>query len=235
MHRVDMKDTKNRTFPAILAEQAKQNPHGEFLITDSRRLNFIEVEEQTNKLAGGLRDLGVVAGERVALMLSNDIEIVLLALAINKLGAAWTPINAEYKGDWLLDNVLRCRCTVLVVDEALQSRIVAIQDQLGDEKIVLVGDSESSDLAQAISYQSLLAYDEINVDLSTIDYGDTCSILWTSGTTGKSKGSCKAITAGYALSFTVRASNMIRLKVMLSTIPYRCIILRPGLPASTVH
>ncbi len=188
MHRVDMKDTKIRTFPAILAEQAKHNPHGEFLITDSRRLNFTEVEAQTNKLAASLRNLGVVAGERVALMLSNDIEIVLLALAINKLGAAWTPINAEYKGDWLLDNVLRCRCTVLVVDEALQSRIVAIQDQLGDEKIVLVGDPKSSDLTQAISYQSLLACDEINADLSTIDYGDTCSILWTSGTTGKSKG-----------------------------------------------
>ena len=165
MYRVDMSDTQNRTFPSILSQQACYNANGEFLVTDNRRLSFAEVEQQTNQLAAGLRNLGVVAGERVALMLSNDIEIVLLALAINKLGAAWTPINAEYKGDWLLDNVLRCRCTVLVVDEALQSRIVAIQDQLGDEKIVLVGDPQSSDLTQAISYQSLLDYDEINVDL----------------------------------------------------------------------
>ena len=146
MHRVDMTDTQYRTFPAILSQQASHNSDGEFLITDSRRLSFAEVEQQTNKIAAGLRNLGVAAGDRVALMLSNDIEIVLLALAINKLGAAWTPINAEYKGDWLLDNVVRCRCTVLIVDAALQSRIVAIQDQLGDEKIVLIGDTQSSDL-----------------------------------------------------------------------------------------
>ena len=188
MHRVDMTDTQYRTFPSILSQQASHNADGEFLITDSRRLSFSEAEKKTNKIAAGLRNLGVVAGDRVALMLSNDIEIVLLALAINKLGAAWTPINAEYKGDWLLDNVLRCRCTVLVVDEILQERIIAIQDKLGDEKIVLVGDTEQSDLNQAISYQSLLVNDEISADLSAIDYGDTCSILWTSGTTGKSKG-----------------------------------------------
>lgn len=188
MHCVDMTDTQYRTFPAILSQQANHNGDGEFLITDNRRLSFSEVEQQTNKIAAGLRNLGVAAGDRVALMLSNDIEIVLLALAINKLGAVWTPINAEYKGDWLLDNVLRCRCTVLVVDESLQARIIAIQDQLGDEKIVLVGDTQSTDLKHAISYQSLLACDEIDVDLSCIDYGDTCSILWTSGTTGKSKG-----------------------------------------------
>ncbi len=188
MNQVDLVGVESRNFPAILRKQAIENGSGEFLITDQRRLTFAEVDASTSHLAEGLRNLGVGPADRVALMLGNDVEVVLLALAINKLGAIWTPINSEYRGDWLLDNLVRCRYKVLVVDALLQNRVALVQDKLPNTPIVLVGDSEDSPLRNCIEYENLLATETITAGDSDIYYGDTCSILWTSGTTGKSKG-----------------------------------------------
>ena len=169
MNQVDVSKPENRNFPAILRRQAIENGSGEFLLTDQRRLTFAEVDAVTGQLAGGLRSIGVEPNDRVALMLSNDVEMVLLALAINKLGAVWTPINAEYKGDWLLDNLLRCRYKVLVVDSALQNCVAAVQNRLGNEAIVLVGDVDQSTLLNPISYESLLSAAAITVERSELD------------------------------------------------------------------
>lgn len=188
MNQVDLSDVGSRTFPAILHKQSIENGSGEFLVTDQRRLTFADVDALTDHLAGGLRSLGVEPSDRVALMLGNDIEMVLLALAVNKLGAIWTPINSEYKGDWLLDNLLRCRYKVLLVDTALERRVAEVQDKLPSDPIVLVGDTERPALRNFITYNSLLETEAITVTHTDIGYGDTCSILWTSGTTGKSKG-----------------------------------------------
>jgi crotonobetaine/carnitine-CoA ligase len=216
MNQVDLSKPENRNFPAILRKQSIENGSGEFLVTDQRRLTFAEVDALTDQLAGGLRSIGVEPNDRVALMLSNDVEMVLLALAINKLGAMWTPINAEYKGEWLLDNLLRCRYKVLVVDDALQNCVAAVQSRLGDEAIVLVGDVDHSTLLNPISYESLLSAAAITAERSDIDYGDTCSILWTSGTTGKSKGvmqsyNCwvRAIVYGASKQYNSRDGDVI--------------------------
>jgi len=216
MNQVDVSKPENRNFPAILRRQAIENGSGEFLLTDQRRLTFAEVDALTSQLAGGLRSIGVEPNDRVALMLGNDVEMVLLALAINKLGAVWTPINAEYKGDWLLDNLLRCRYKVLVVDSALQNCVAAVQNRLGNEAIVLVGDVDQSTLLNPISYESLLSAAAITVERSELDYGDTCSILWTSGTTGKSKGvmqsyNCwiRAIVYGASKQYNSRGGDVI--------------------------
>ena len=216
MNQVDVSKPENRNFPAILRRQAIENGSGEFLLTDQRRLTFAEVDAVTGQLAGGLRSIGVEPNDRVALMLGNDVEMVLLALAINKLGAVWTPINAEYKGDWLLDNLLRCRYKVLVVDSALQNCVAAVQNRLGNEAIVLVGDVDQSTLLNPISYESLLSAAAITVERSELDYGDTCSILWTSGTTGKSKGvmqsyNCwiRAIVYGASKQYNSRGGDVI--------------------------
>lgn len=216
MNRIDLTGTANRTFPAILQYQAQNNGDGEFLLTDERRLTYAEVDQLTGKLAAGLKALGIGKDDRVALMLGNDLEIILLALAVNKLGAAWTPINAEYKGDWLLDNLLRCRAKVLVVDDGLQSRIVDVQDKLSNEKIVLVGDTDKTKLNNALSYDSLLDHPELKVDVADFDYGDTCSVLWTSGTTGKSKGVMqsyntwiRSITKGASIQYQSRDGDVI--------------------------
>ena len=215
MHLVDLTLTSSRSFPAILAEQVASNGAAKFLVTEERSLSFAEVGELTDHLAGGLQQLGVGRQDRVALMLGNDIEMVLLALAINKLGAIWTPINSEYKGEWLADNLERCRCKVLAVGAEYAPRIAGIRDRIKDVALVAVGGG-SEELPDATDYQQLLEAQPADLSGVSYDYGDTCSILWTSGTTGKSKGvmqsyNCwvRAISKGASLQYQTQDGDVI--------------------------
>ena len=188
MNKLDLSNTAERTFPLILRQQAEQNGGTAFLVTDTARITFAQADTLSDCLAAGLQGLGIGKGDIVSLFLSNRTEMVLLALAINKLGAIWTPINGDYKGSWLLDNLQMSRSKILITDDQYQNRIAEIEDQLGIETIVLVGDLQASALKSPIDYQQLLDHEPVALDYADLHYGDNCAILWTSGTTGKSKG-----------------------------------------------
>ena len=111
MNKLDLSDNKNRILPKLLTLQAQQAGTTEFLITDERRLTFAEAEQLANAMAAGLRELGVQKDDRVAFYLDNGWEPVLIALAVNKLGAVWVPLNTDYKGAWLSETIERSRCT----------------------------------------------------------------------------------------------------------------------------
>jgi crotonobetaine/carnitine-CoA ligase len=188
MNKLDLSNIADRTFPLILRQQAQQNGDTDFLVTESTRISFAQADEITDCLATGLQGVGVGQGDIVSLFLGNRPEMVLLALAINKLGAIWTPINGDYKGAWLLENLQMSRSKILVTDDQYQDRIAEIEEQLGVDAIVLLGDMEASALKSPVDYQQLLDPQPAVLDYTGLHYGDNCSILWTSGTTGKSKG-----------------------------------------------
>ena len=188
MNKLDLTDNKNRILPKLLTLQAQQAGDTEFLITDDRRLTFAEAEQVANSMAAGLRELGVGKGDRVAFYLDNGWEPVLIALAVNKLGAVWVPINTDYKGAWLRETIERSRCNVLITETALQDRIQDVADVLGGVKTVVKGAADEIKLEGAITFDALCDHAPIVPDYSDMSYGDTCAILWTSGTTGKSKG-----------------------------------------------
>ena len=188
MNKLDLTDTRNRILPKMLTLQAQQGGDTEFLITDERRLTFAQAEEECNRIAAGLRALGVQPGDRICFYLDSGIETVLLALATNKLGAIWVPINTDYKGVWLSETIQRSRAKVLVTEVALQDRLLEVADALSDVKWVVLGPDDQITLPDAISFAALEDHAPITPDYAGMDYGDTCAVLWTSGTTGKSKG-----------------------------------------------
>jgi crotonobetaine/carnitine-CoA ligase len=188
LNKLDLTNTGDRIFPKILRRQAQQVGDTCFLITDSQRITFAEAESISNSLAAGLQQLGLGRGDRIALYMGNRPEMVLLALAANKLGAVWTPINTDYKGQWLLDTIQRSRVKVLATDDQLQQRIVEIRDQLNAAELILLSDSQQTLLAGSHAYASLAEQAPLELDYQEQSYGDSNAILWTSGTTGKSKG-----------------------------------------------
>lgn len=200
----------------MLSQQAQASPDTPFLITDAISITFAEARQITDRLAAGFVNLGLAKGDRVALLMGNRVEMVLLALAINKLGAIWIPICTDYKGEWLLDTLQRSECEVLVTDAQYQSRILEITPKLAIPRTILVDDGQASLLPGAIAYSELAATDPIELDDSQLDYGDTCAILWTSGTTGKSKGVMqsynvwvRAIVQGCSVQYDSREGDII--------------------------
>ena len=188
MNRIDLSDVRDRTFPRILSLQAQQNGETRFLLNEQVSYTYAEADAITNHLAGGLAELGVGKGDRIGLYLGNSPEFVLLTLAANKLGAVWVPINTDYKGEWLLDSVERSRCKVFVTDSENQERILDLRERLDVEHWIVLPEEGAEVPSDTVAYSQLLAAAALHSDYADQDYGDVCAILWTSGTTGKSKG-----------------------------------------------
>lgn len=192
MNKLDLSDNRHRILPKLLTLQAEQAGSTEYLITDERRVTFAEAERLTNQLAAGLKALGVGKGDRVAFYLDSGIETVLVALATNKAGAIWVPVNTDYKGVWLSETIERSRCKVFITETALQERVREALGSLGGATLVVAlsaeGEAGGEPLPGAMSFDALLDHAPLVPDYSDMYYGDTCAVLWTSGTTGKSKG-----------------------------------------------
>ena len=176
MNKIDLGNTGNRILPKILRLQAAAIPDSPFLISQDRTITFAEADRLSGALATSLQNLGVTPGDRVAMYLGNCPEAALIAFAANKLQAVWVPVSTDYKGDWLADTIKRSRARVLLTDTHLEPRIAAVTAQLDDQRVVNIGEPGLFEAAELVP------------DLSAFHYGDTCAVIWTSGTTGRSKG-----------------------------------------------
>jgi crotonobetaine/carnitine-CoA ligase len=188
MNSLDLSAVEDRTLVHVLRMQAERAGDLVFLQDETRQLSFAEVNRRVNALARGLAQLGVGRGDRVCFFMGAAIEVVLLVLAINKLGAVWIPINTDYKGDWLQDLLRSSQAKVIVVDEPLSGRLGRVIENVPHEHVVLFGATAVDALPGAIPFEGLLNAPDDEPDLSNIRYGDVSAVLWTSGTTGKSKG-----------------------------------------------
>lgn len=186
MNKLVFTDITQRHLGRAIRMQAEQNGDTTFLHFDTTRYTFAETNAKVNALAQGLKNLGIGPGDRIVFYMSGAPEVIFLVLAANKLGAIWTPINTDYKGAWLQDTINRSRPQLIVTDTGHTDRIKSIQERLDTQKIAVLGDA--TQLPGAIDFAELFAAAADEPDMTGFSYGDTCAVLWTSGTTGRSKG-----------------------------------------------
>lgn len=191
MYQLELNDIADRHLGRILELQAQHNGDTVFLINDEQRITFAAAQELSNRLASGFRALGIGRGDRVCFFMGNLPELVLMCLALNKLGAIWVPICTDYKGGWLQQTIARSEPQLLVTDSEHAQRLAAVLDDMPPLPIVVLG-ANTDDLPDAIAYELLLDNPPFRADYSQHHYSDTCAILWTSGTTGRSKGVMQA-------------------------------------------
>jgi crotonobetaine/carnitine-CoA ligase len=186
MNILQFTDITQRHIGRAIAMQAEQNGDAACILYGDQRITFAEVNRRVNELAGGLAARGLAVGERVAFYMDSAPEVIFLALAANKLGAIWVPVNTDYKGAWLEDTITRSRPRILVTDAAHAARIGEVSGNLQLAHIVVLG--EPGELEGAEDFGALYVPGSPEPDMSAFSYGDTCAVLWTSGTTGKSSG-----------------------------------------------
>lgn len=177
-----------RNLGRVLQSYAEHTPDNIYLRSNERSLTFRETNQLVNRFAAGLKQLGLARGERVAIYMQPAINFVALVLAVNKLGAIWTPINTDYKNSWLRDAINDSKPRIVITDAALLGAVLDAE-QLSPRTYQLVCDGADESAGSDITaLESFLALSDVDHDLSQIHYGDTAAILWTSGTTGKPKG-----------------------------------------------
>lgn len=186
MHLLDYASAEERHLGRALRDQARALGDQDFLLFDRERYSYTRANQRVNELAAGLARRGLGAGDRVAFYMDSAPEVIFLALAANKLGAVWVPINSDYKGEWLSDGIVRSRPALLVTDTRHAGRVADVGEQLGPLPVACLGEQDT--LAGAENFEALYEPGAPEPDMAAFSGGDTCAVLWTSGTTGRSKG-----------------------------------------------
>ncbi|HEX4564815.1 MAG TPA: AMP-binding protein [Solirubrobacteraceae bacterium] len=149
---------------------------------------YPELFARSLRLAAGLAELGVGAGDRIALLLRNSLEFLESSIATVPLGASAVPINWHWRGDEIAHVLTDSRAKALVLHADLWP---AIADSVPDDvAIIAVADGPGAAGASALPVRAL-RYERVieeNPPLAQPPEGAPSSIIYTSGTTGRPKG-----------------------------------------------
>lgn len=188
MNLLDLDDPAERLLGRCLRRQAEARPDADFIVWDEEHFSYGRVDELANASARAFREAGVGAGDAVSFLLETCPEWIWTSFGLNRLGAIWVPTNVDYKGRWLAESFEDGGARVLVADAHLLPRVA----ELGGhpfERIFVRGDAGGIDLGvPLVPIGELTAKPDAEPDQGERSYGETTAVLWTSGTTGRSKG-----------------------------------------------
>ncbi|MGH7338026.1 MAG: AMP-binding protein, partial [Myxococcota bacterium] len=191
MNFLDLSDPRDRTLHGVLRRQAEAIPNATYLWVDDAKISFAEVGARANAWAAALRELGVARGDSVAFLLRSGPEFVYATFGCLQLGAIWIPVNVDYRGAWLRATLEDAAARVLVIDAELCPRVAELGPGLPVEHAIVLGSVSKGALPWPI-----LSVADIAMRAGSVSApgdpgtgpGDIACVLWTSGTTGRSKG-----------------------------------------------
>ncbi|SNT47498.1 AMP-binding protein [Rhodococcoides kyotonense] len=175
----------SRHLPGLLEAAAAEAPDIPLVtFIGDRTYTRSELLANVMQVAGGLHDAGLQPGDRVAIMVGNRIEFLSTYLAVSALGAVSVPLNTALQGDvleYMLSSVGPCR---LVYEDVYAAQILpAVESSSAVTDSWCIGVPR----AKAASFESLGATAPLPKSHAA-QASDLVSILFTSGTTGPSKG-----------------------------------------------
>jgi crotonobetaine/carnitine-CoA ligase len=195
-------DTTKWVLPEILKARATEHPDRDFLKFGSGKwISYGEVYKRSKQVANALIKRGVQPGESVSVMLPNCEEFLPVWFGILSTGAVMSPINTAYKGDFLAHTINLVDSKMLIISDEWLDRLQVVAKRLHTLEHVVIMDTPraTKPLPRRFTHEPLSAL----MKGSTKDPGievkwtDDARIMFTSGTTGLSKGVIKQHAADY--------------------------------------
>ncbi|RIK95355.1 MAG: ATP-dependent acyl-CoA ligase [Proteobacteria bacterium] len=181
-------DMRSRTVHQILADRVDRYGNRDFIRFCDQVFGFQDLDRESNRVAAGLQALGVAKGDKVAIMLENRPEYLFLWFGLSKLGAVEVPLNTAHKGDLLAYMINHSDCRMIVIESLYVAELAfCLKDLSKLEKVIVMDESGVSLSLPRISYDALTSNDG-KFDAPEVTWSDPLAILFTSGTTGPSKG-----------------------------------------------
>ncbi|MFJ3673519.1 o-succinylbenzoate--CoA ligase [Streptomyces sp. NPDC090106] len=165
---------RNHGIGSWTARRARKSPHRPALVYGHVQLTYGQLHDRTTRLAHYLRGLGVRPGDRVAYLGPNHPSFLETLFATAQLGAIFVPLNTRLAEPELLHCLADSGASVLMHTETFQ----AFADSCDVPRRVAAGTTLDEELA-ALQVTAL--------DVS-VSHSDIAIIMYTSGTTGRSKG-----------------------------------------------
>lgn len=178
---------EERTLSIMLSIQAKRSPERPFITFSGQTWTFDDAKNVAALYAGILQSAGIRKHDRVALISPNGFEFLTILLGSAWLGAVVVPINTASRGGQLQHILYNSGATILVIDPAFQTNLDHLDfSKLSIRRIWSTKNSEISSVA-GISIENLPKTGQA-ISPGEVEPSDALAILYTSGTTGLSKG-----------------------------------------------
>ncbi len=181
-----------RTIGHLLADKAERIGDRTCLIFGGRRYSYADAHDLSNRHANGFRELGVRKGDHVAVMLPNCPEFIWTCWGLGKLGAVTVPLNNAARGELLRYFITQSDSRFVVVAAEWADRVA---EALGEDHRVQAfctlggaGTRLADSGSTCVDLERFARASAAEPDRHTVRGGDPHYILYTSGTTGPSKG-----------------------------------------------
>lgn len=178
------------TVLTMLGEAVSECPDEVFLDFSGQTHTFADVDRRVTRLAHELVALGVQPGQSVATILETGIDSVVIWLAVNRAGAIWVPLNTAYRGEFLRHQLADSLAALVVCDAEYAGHVVDVAGELPDLRLLLVAGGLGDVPACPVPVLDLdqhRGHDDERFP-GTPAPSDLSMLVYTSGTTGPSKG-----------------------------------------------
>ncbi len=151
-----------------------------------RQYRFLEIDEEIRKCALWLHRAGIRKGDRIGFLLPKSTEFIFFHLAALSVGAISLPVNPAYSAEEIAYFLADSQSSLLITDARGSEKLKKLGGSGGGTKIALVDDSSPDGREPLRKEMQKMGEGECRTYPAHDD--DVAMILYTSGTTGKSKG-----------------------------------------------
>lgn len=183
-----LRDQSRWTLPAVLRARAAQQPDENFIVTvEGEALTYGQALAQAGQVGSLLQRCGIGPGDTVAVLMPNSLDFVRVWLGTACVGATLAPLNPALTGEFLAHQLRSAGAKLLVCHpDYLAAAAAAIEDSGSIRAVLSPGDAahlHGIDVEALARWRDLPPCEPVPVQPS-----DTACIMFTSGTTGRSKG-----------------------------------------------
>ena len=179
---------------AMLESAVERYPDREALACGEQRWSYRQLNAEVDRIAAGLSEKGLVAGERVVMFIGNRLEFVSVLFALQKIGAIAVPVGTREQGPGLAYILHQCGAAAIVLEEALLPRLPDKAAVPSLRLRIFISDADSAGVADiagtddGMDHMVLDALSGTALAPARVNEEDCACILYTSGTTGNPKG-----------------------------------------------
>lgn len=183
-------DPARWVLPAVLTEAATSSPQARWLTDSSgRSLTFAEAESRSRKAASFFHGLNIRRGDRVGMLMFNGCDFACAWLGLGKLATTTVLLNTELRGDFLRHQITDSGIACLLIDAELLPVLMHIADAVPSLTTVVIAGTVPFPLGSPWRLVPWRDYGHAPEWTGPgPGFADIACIMYTSGTTGPSKG-----------------------------------------------
>ena len=182
------------TIGSLLRARAAVNPGARLLVTRERSFTYREMDGHADRAGRALLALGCRKGDTVSIMVRNRPEYLMAWFGMARAGLVQVPVNPDFKGEFLAYQLTHSQSAVLIVDAAILPQLLGATEAFAGIRAVVFTSETVPDgagrlgVATVLAWPGFAALGDGDAGFPDVGPGDVATIMYTSGTTGRSKG-----------------------------------------------